>query len=332
MQIIRYVSPLSPGPRVGLLDGDGPVRPLPVGSVAELLRLSRAELEARLDEWLGEWSRAGGPAPDPGPIRLLPPVDGLTEVWASGVTYRRSSEARQEESSVADVYSMVYDARRPELFFKSPAWRVVGTGEPIGVREDSAVDVPEPELALVINAHGEIVGLSICDDVSSRSIEGENPLYLPQAKIYSGACALGPGITPLRAVADPSDLDVEVAVLREGSAVWSGTTSTGRLHRTFDDLVGYLHRAATFPDGVLLSTGTGLVPELTFTLKVGDRVDVTVEGLGTLSNPVHPAEDFAWLTPAPDRRAPGTDPALRTDPALPVDQALRIDPASGGTA
>ena len=298
MQIVRYISPLSPQPQVGLAAADGGVRPLPGGSVAELLRLSQTELRAALDSA----ERADTPA-DPGPIRLLPPVDGLTEVWASGVTYRRSSEARQEESSVADVYSMVYDADRPELFFKSSAWRVVGTGEPIGIRDDSAIDVPEPELALVINVHGEIVGLSICDDVSSRSIEGENPLYLPQAKIYSGACALGPGITPIWEVADLNALDIEVQVVRDDAVVWAEATSTSLLHRSFDDLVSYLHRAARFPDGVLLSTGTGLVPEMTFTLQVGDRVDVTIEGLGTLSNEVYPAEGFEWLTPAPDRGA-----------------------------
>ena len=299
MQIIRYLSPLSPQPQVGLQSTDGEVRPLPVGSIAELLRLSRADLQTLVES-------ADGPAVDAGSLRLLPPVDGLTEVWASGVTYLRSSEARQEESQVADVYSRVYDAERPELFFKSPAWRVVGNGEPIGIREDSAVDVPEPELALVINAGGEIVGLSICDDVSSRSIEGENPLYLPQAKVYSGACALGPGITPIWAVADVAALDIEVGVERAGVPVWTGTTSTGLIRRGFDELVTYLRRAAIFPDGVLLSTGTGLVPDLTFTLEVGDRVDVTISSLGTLSNPVLPAtaEAFAWLTPAADRRAP----------------------------
>jgi 2-dehydro-3-deoxy-D-arabinonate dehydratase len=305
VQIIRYISSLSPQPQVGLAAADGSVRPLPAGSLAELLRLSLAELKAVLDP-----AQSADTAADPGPVRLLPPVDGLTEVWACGVTYSRSSEARQEESSVADVYSMVYDADRPELFFKSPAWRVVGTGEPIGIRDDSPIDVPEPELALVINVHGEIVGLTICDDVSSRSIEGENPLYLPQAKIYSGACALGPGITPIWAVPDLNALDIEVSVLRAGTPVWTDATSTSLLHRSFDDLVEYLHRAARFPDGVLLSTGTGLVPELSFSLQVGDRVDVTISGLGTLSNEVLPAtaEAFGWLTPAADRSAP-TAPA-----------------------
>ena len=299
MQIIRYISALSPLPQVGLQAADGKVRPLPAGSIAELLRLPLAELKQFLED------ADGAGEADPGPVRLLPPVDGLTEVWASGVTYRRSSEARQEESTVADVYSKVYDAQRPELFFKSPAWRVVGTGEPIGIRDDSEIDVPEPELALVINAHGEIVGLSICDDVSSRSIEGENPLYLPQAKIYTGACALGPGITPIWTVPDVNALDIEIAVVRAGSVVWGGTASTDMIHRSFADLVHYLGRAAVFPDGVLLSTGTGLVPELTFTLAVGDRVDVTISGIGTLSNEVRPAtaEAFGWLTPAPDRTA-----------------------------
>jgi 2-dehydro-3-deoxy-D-arabinonate dehydratase len=295
VQIIRYVGAGSPQPRVGLMSEPGTVRRLPVESVAELLRLSLRDLEKLLDAGAGETLAREA-------VRLLPPIDGLTEVWASGVTYRRSSEARQEESTVADVYSRVYDADRPELFFKSAAWRVVGTGEPVGIRTDSAVDVPEPELALVINAHGEIVGLSICDDVSSRSIEGENPLYLPQAKSYSGACALGPGITPIWDVTDVNALDIEVQVIRDGGTAWDGRTSTSLIRRDFAELVSYLFRANTFPDGAVLSTGTGLVPEMTFTLQTDDRVDITIDGIGTLSNQVLPAETFGWLTPTPNRQ------------------------------
>jgi 2-dehydro-3-deoxy-D-arabinonate dehydratase len=146
--------------------------------------------------------------------------------------------------------------------------------------------VPEPEVALVVNAGGEIVGYTVCDDVSSRSIEGENPLYLPQAKVYAGCCALGPGIRPFWEIEDPYALGVHVEVLREGKRVWDGSTSTKMLHRRFDDLVSFLVRQMAFPDGAVLSTGTGLVPSLDFTLAVGDTVTVTVDAVGTLSNPV----------------------------------------------
>lgn len=293
-QIVRYATTDGAGAGVGLRDGDtGVVRALAAPSVAALLREGSAALREAV----------GSPGDEVPGARLLPPVDGLTEVWASGVTYLRSSEARQEESQVADVYARVYDADRPELFFKSPAWRVCGDGEPIGVRVDSGIDVPEPELALVCDAHGNLVGLTVCDDVSSRSIEGENPLYLPQAKIYSGSCALGPGIVPIWQVPDPAALSIAVTVLRDGDAAWSGRTSTARMRRGFAELVEYLFRQASFPDGAILSTGTGLVPALDFSLAPGDEVVIEIEGVGRLANPVRPAtaEAFGWLTPAPDR-------------------------------
>jgi 2-dehydro-3-deoxy-D-arabinonate dehydratase len=213
-------------------------------------------------------------------------VDGDTEVWAAGVTYRRSREARVEESRDGDVYTRVYSAERPELFFKSVAWRVVGDGEPVGVRADSESNTPEPELALVVNAAAEIVGLTICDDVSSRSIEGANPLYLPQAKVYTASCALGPAIRPIWEIRDPLDLAIAGTITRAGSVVWSAATSSAQLHRTFDDLVGHLFRAMEFPYGVILSTGTGIVPELDLTLTEGDVVRVEIEDVGVLTNPV----------------------------------------------
>jgi 2-dehydro-3-deoxy-D-arabinonate dehydratase len=288
MLVIRYA--VSAEPLLGL-QIDGVVRRFPGGELAALLRLPAAEFRAEVERVAAE-----GPVEDR-EFRLLPPVDGRTEVWAAGVTYERSSEARQEESVVADVYSRVYDAARPELFFKSVAWRVVGTGEPVGIRDDSEIDVPEPEVAVVVNAGGEIVGYTVCDDVSSRSIEGENPLYLPQAKVYAGCCALGPGIRPSWEVPDPYALGVGVEVLRDGATVWEGQTSTKMLHRRFDDLVAYLTRNLGLPDGAVLSTGTGLVPSLDFTLAVGDTVTVTVDGIGTLTNPVIAADPaaFAWL-------------------------------------
>jgi 2-dehydro-3-deoxy-D-arabinonate dehydratase len=289
VQIIRYAGP--DGVRVGVTGEAGP-RVLPVASVAELLSMP-------LDRMRSVVEAAGRPAG--GSLRPLPPVDGLTEVWACGVTYERSSEARQEESDVADVYARVYQADRPELFFKSPAWRVCGDGEPIGIRPDSEISVPEPELALVCNAAAEIVGVTICDDVSSRSIEGQNPLYLPQAKIYAGACAIGPGITPVWEVDDIGALAVTVSVRRGGAVAWSGETSTAQLHRELSELVEYLFRSASFPHGVVLSTGTGLVPELSFTLAPGDEVEIGIAGVGTLTNVVRLTTGFGWLTPSPDR-------------------------------
>lgn len=250
-----------------------------VPSLADLWRLTSVELRSRLA--LGT---------DPialSEVELLAPVDGSTEVWACGVTYQVSREARVEESEqAADVYQLVYDADRPELFFKSVAWRVRGPGQAIGIRTDSEVDVPEPELALVVNRFGEIVGYTICNDVSSRTIEGENPLYLPQAKIYFGSCALGPWITPVWQVPDPYRLDIGLTITRDGRDAWQGRASTSQLHRRLDDLVGYLMRGDIHPDGVVLSTGTCLVPDAPFTLRDGDTVHITIGSIGTLTNPV----------------------------------------------
>jgi 2-dehydro-3-deoxy-D-arabinonate dehydratase len=281
MRIVRYRAGGSARPRVGLVDEDSVAELTDVGSLAELWALPLADLPARL---------ADGPRADPVPldsVDLLAPVDGRTEVWAAGVTYETSRAARVEESErAASVYELVYDAERPELFFKSAAWRVVGPGGRLGIRADSTVDVPEPEVALVVNRFGEIVGYTVCNDMSSRSIEGENPLYLPQAKIYRGACGLGPGITPAWAVPDPYRLPIALTIHRAGAPVWHGEASTATLHRRLDDLVSYLMRADDHPDGVILSTGTCLVPPAPFTLADGDTVEIAVGGLGVLRNPV----------------------------------------------
>ncbi len=280
--IVRYAS--SGQVRVGVLTA-GEVRPVPgIDSMAALLALSLAEARAAV-------LAAAGEAPVPvADVRLLPPIDGLTEVWASGVTYERSMDARVEESQTQDVYSRVYAAERPELFFKSVAWRVVTDGEPIAVRPDCAVTVPEPELAAVVTATAEVLGYTVCNDVSSRDIEGENPLYLPQAKIYAGSCALAAGIRPAWEVPDPAALGIGIRVTRDGATVFEGTTTTARMRRTVGDLVGHLVRAQDFPAGAVLSTGTGIVPDLDFSLRKGDVVDVTVDGVGTLSNPVASVE------------------------------------------
>jgi 2-dehydro-3-deoxy-D-arabinonate dehydratase len=293
MEIVRYVESGASAPRVGLRR-DATVAPLPWGSVAELLREPLDVLRDRL--------MPDGPEVDAATVRFLPPVDGYTEVWASGVTYEKSRSGRVAESTEASVYEKVYDAKRPELFLKAVAWRVVTDGEPVAVRADSAVDVPEPELAVVANRAGEIVGYTVCNDMSSRSIEGENPLYIPQAKIYSGSCALATGIRPAWEVPDAADLTISIRVLRDGLVAFEGETSTARLHRTLEELVAVLFEPTDFPDGAILSTGTGIVPELSFSLVEGDRVEIDVEHVGSLANPVvRGREPMSWLVDALDR-------------------------------
>lgn len=219
-------------------------------------------------------------------VAFLAPVDEQ-EIWAAGVTYERSRDARMEESTQVDVYARVYDAERPEIFFKAPAWRCVGDHQPIAIRHDSSWDVPEPELALVIDTHGEIAGYTIGNDVSSRSIEGENPLYLPQAKMFSGSCALGPWILLPGELADPLALDIRLRIERDGNEHWSGQSSTRQFHRSLDDLVNCLYSALDFPAGSVLLTGTGIVPPSEFTLESGDTVTIEIDGIGTLTNHVY---------------------------------------------
>jgi 2-dehydro-3-deoxy-D-arabinonate dehydratase len=213
----------------------------------------------------------------------LAPIEADHEVWASGVTYQRSREARRAESNTGDVYDRVYAADRPELFFKANGWRVVGHQNPVRIRADSAWNVPEPELTLVINRHGEIVGYTAGNDMSSRSIEGENPLYLPQAKIYDAACALGPAI--VLDTAHLHDLAIAISIERAGQAVFQGSTRTSNMNRKLEELASYLYRELSFPNGAFLLTGTGIVPPDTFTLAHGDIVTITVGEL-TLSNPI----------------------------------------------
>jgi 2-dehydro-3-deoxy-D-arabinonate dehydratase len=217
-------------------------------------------------------------------LALLAPLDSQ-EVWASGVTYLRSKVARMEESEQGgDFYDLVYEAERPELFLKATPARVVGPGAPIRIRRDSPWNVPEPELTLVLAANGAIVGYTIGNDVSSRSIEGENPLYLPQAKVYDGCCALGPGI----ALNDGSQSAhaIQMTIVRDGITVFSGETSTAQMRRTQKELAAYLFRELTFTAGAFLLTGTGIVPPDEFTLQSGDIVRITIAGIGTLENPV----------------------------------------------
>lgn len=219
-------------------------------------------------------------------VELLAPIDHQ-EVWAAGVTYKRSQVARMEESeSGASHYDKVYSADRPELFMKATPSRVSGPGQDVRVRKDSKWSVPEPEFTLAINPAGKIVGYTIGNDMSARDIEGENPLYLPQAKVYHQCAGLGPCIL----LADqPLELDavqIELIIARGGSEVFKGTTDLGQLNRSLTDLADWLYRESRFPNGAFLMTGTGIVPDDNFTLENGDEVSITIAGIGTLVNPV----------------------------------------------
>ncbi len=217
---------------------------------------------------------------------LLAPID-RQEVWAAGVTYRRSRTARMEESQgAARFYDLVYEAARPELFFKGNPHRCVGPGEAVRIRRDARWNVPEPELTLVLNSRQQLVGYTVGNDMSSRDIEGENPLYLPQAKVYDGCCALGPWITLAAAMPPLERIGIRLTIRRQGQVVFGGETSAGNLNRTPADLIGWLCRESSFPDGALLLTGTGIVPGDDFTLAVGDTIDISIDGIGTLTNTV----------------------------------------------
>ena len=218
--------------------------------------------------------------------KLVAPVAIDTEVWGAGVTYQRSRDARKEESGIPDVYQLVYEADRPELFFKATARRTVGHEGEVGIRADAQTSVPEPEVAIVMNKFGELIGMSICNDMTSRNIEGENPLYLSQAKIYYGSNALGPMIRPIWEIVDHNKLDIYAKIERAGSIVWQAETSLKSLNRSFDDLIDYLFKCQHFPVGVVLSTGTGIVPPLDISLMAGDVVTITVDQIGTLVNKV----------------------------------------------
>jgi 2-dehydro-3-deoxy-D-arabinonate dehydratase len=216
---------------------------------------------------------------------LLVPLD-TQEVWACGVTYEMSREARMRESNEPTIYGRVYDAPRPEIFFKATPHRVVGSGEAVAIRADSQWDVPEAELTLAVTPSLEIVGYTVGNDMSSRDIEGQNPLYLPQAKVYDRCCALGPWVRLATEGFDPLSIPVTCTIYRDGKPGFSGETSTGRIHRKLTDLVSYLGRCNSFPNGIFVMTGTGIVPPDTFTLADGDVIEITFQGLGTLTNPV----------------------------------------------
>ncbi len=249
----------------------------PVFDFKQLCGMHPEELSSHLTSLLTH-DKAGG--------ALLPPIEYDQEVWACGVTYSRSRDAREAETDIKNVYDRVYEAKRPELFFKAIGWRVKGTQSGIRIRRDSHWNVPEPELTLLINRFGEVLGYCVGNDVSSRSIEGENPLYLPQAKVYDGSCALGPGIR-LLAAEQMRNLPIQLAIERDGKVIFKGETRTSQIKRSFEELASYLVMETTFPCGAFLLTGTGIIPDAKFSLAVGDKVTITIDQL-VLENRVEP--------------------------------------------
>lgn len=249
--------------------------------------VSRDDLPEFLESLVGEHDTAARTAVEK---HLLPPI-GQQEIWASGVTYFSSRLARMEESEAAggaDFYHRVYHAERPELFFKSTAGRVAGHGQSVRIRRDSKWDVPEPELTLVMAPSGRIVGYTVGNDMSSRSIEAENPLYLPQAKTYHLSAGIGPGVwVPGRPI--PEDTAIAMCIFRDGEVAFEGTTDLSALNRRLEDLAGWLFRELDFPRGVYLMTGTGIVPDASFTLQPGDRVEIAIDSVGTLVQTVERA-------------------------------------------
>lgn len=282
MKLCRFETAGSPA-RVGLLNDDQ--------SVSDLSAIGIASLESLLEDD-SLLQRLAGPAGNnpprlaPGQFKLLAPVE-RQEVWAAGVTYLRSKKARMEESDFsASAYDRVYDAPRPEIFFKSLPEKVVVPGDAVGIRRDARWNVPEPELALVLNSRGQIVGFTAGNDMSSRDIEGENLLYLPQAKMYHRSCAVGPCLVIGADEATARNWKIGVEIRRDGQAVFAGETSVGQIKRGFGELAEYLFRSQQFPHGAVLLTGTGVVPPDNFTLKPGDKVRISISGIGTLENGV----------------------------------------------
>ena len=246
-----------------------------IPTLTEAMHLTLAELKSAVSKTSGAVTG-----------KLVAPISPEIELWGAGVTYLRSRDARKEESGVPDVYQRVYEADRPELFFKSNAVRARGTNSPVGIRYDSAASVPEPEVAIYINRYREIIGYAICNDMTARTIEGENPLYLSQAKIYIGSTAIGPDITPAWLAPTAAEMKIKARILRGTEIAWEAETSLAALNRTLEDLITYLFRCQDFPHGAILSTGTGIVPPLDISLAADDVVEIDVAGVGKLTNTV----------------------------------------------
>ena len=282
MKLCRFQTKEQAAPRIGLLTDDQTVMDLSTAGVDRMLPLLESDA---LSEKLAAFAKQGLPRLPLTGVTLLTPVE-QQEVWAAGVTYLRSKIARMEESDFsASAYDRVYDAVRPEVFFKSLPHKVVPPGGDVGMRKDSKWNVPEPELAVVVNSAGAIIGWSICNDMSSRDIEGENPLYLPQAKVYDQSCGLGPCILVASEPPAPST-EIRIEILRAGAAAFAGATALDRLKRSPRSLVDWLLRDNSFPAGCFLSTGTGIVPPDSFTLQSGDEIRITIGPIGTLINTV----------------------------------------------
>jgi 2-dehydro-3-deoxy-D-arabinonate dehydratase len=282
MKLCRFQKE-QPSPRVGLLQDEESVIDLTAGGVDRMLPLLESD---SLGERLAAFAQQNLPRLAVKDVTLLTPVEEQ-EVWAAGVTYLRSKTARMEESNFsANAYDRVYEAPRPEIFFKSLPHKVVGPGGDVGIRKDSKWNVPEPELALVVNSRGSIVGYTIGNDMSSRDIEGENLLYLPQAKTYNRSCAVGPWITIGESEAEARGWKISLTISRSGAAVFQGETSVGQLKRSLSELASFLCRSQVFASGAVLLTGTGIVPPDNFTLQPNDQVRITISGIGTLENRV----------------------------------------------
>ena len=266
--------------RVGLMLDDDAVLDLTagIGAIEPLLESDD------LVPWLTSLAKQNLPRHSLREVRLRTPIE-RQEVWAAGVTYLRSKTARMEESGFsANAYDRVYDAARPEIFFKSLPEKVVSPGEPVGIRQDARWNVPEPELVVVLNSRGHIVGYTIGNDMSSRDIEGENLLYLPQAKIYERSCAIGPWITVGVSEADARNWTIRLEIRRDNGMIFEGETSVGQIKRSFVELAQFLFRSQVFPHGAVLLTGTGIVPPDNFTLESDDQVLISISGIGTLHN------------------------------------------------
>jgi len=285
MQIIKFAVGDHPDPHVGLVQDDQIIL-IDTGPRCLTGLLHSNDLESQIEHRLASMHESF----PLGSVRLLAPLDEQ-EVWGAGVTYERSKHAREQESEQGgSFYDQVYRAHRPELFFKATPSRVVGPGQPIRVRRDSAWCVPEPELALVLNPSLDLIGFTIGNDVSARDIEGENPLYLPQAKVYASSCALGPSIALTKAMPPRSTIGIRLEINRDGATIYKGETSIARMARRFEELIDWLGRDNCFPSGVILLTGTGIVPPDDFSLKPADIVRISIDGIGTLENPVVQSE------------------------------------------
>jgi 2-dehydro-3-deoxy-D-arabinonate dehydratase len=285
MQITKFAVADQADPHIGLVHDDQ-VLVLGTGPRCLTALLHSDDVEGQIERTLASPHRSLPLAS----VRLLAPLDEQ-EVWGAGVTYERSKHAREQESEQGgSFYDLVYRANRPELFFKATPSRVVGPGQPIRVRCDSNWCVPEPELALVLSPSLTLIGFTIGNDVSARDIEGENPLYLPQAKVYASCCALGPSITLTKAMPPRSTIGIQLEIERGGATIYKGETGLARMARRLEELIDWLGRDNVFPSGVILLTGTGIVPPDEFSLKPADLVRISIDGIGILENPVVQSE------------------------------------------